>query len=309
MRQRLASAAKRVAGTAGSALYEASGRRRSDGFGILMYHRVAPVVRGIEKPPWNVPPRQFRRQVEGLLEAGYRIWPLRRLIAAAESGRALPEKITAITFDDGYASVYLEALPVLESLALPATVFVATAYVGSAAPFPFDEWGSAWHGEALADTWRPLHWGECRVMEATGLIEIGTHTHIHRDFRGDPAALYADLERSIRRLGDELGRREPLFAFPYGAPELGFAAPELLGAAREAGVRCALTTEGAMVRQGSSPFGWGRFEVTAADTGSTLAAKLAGFYDWMGTAKRCFVRLSPPPYLARGGATAKWSMR
>jgi peptidoglycan/xylan/chitin deacetylase (PgdA/CDA1 family) len=134
-------------------------------------------------------------------------------------------------------------------------------------------------------------------MEASGLVEIGTHTHTHRDFRGAAAALSADLERSKREIDRQLGERVPLFALPFGAPEVGFTTADQLDAARGAGVACALTTEGALVRPGASPFGWGRFEVTASDTAATIAAKLGGWYDWMSTAKRWFIRVSPPPYL------------
>ena len=309
MRRRLVTAAKRVAGGAVAALHRAAGAPAGPGFGILMYHRVAPPAPRIAAPSWNVPPARFRLQIEGLLAAGYRVWPLRRLISAMESGEPLPRKVTAITFDDGYASVFSEAFPVLDELSLPATVFAATAYLDSVAPFPFDEWGSALHGQAPPESWRPLRWEECRAMEASGLVEIGTHTHTHRDFRGAAEALEADLARSCRRLCDVLGPRAPLFAFPYGAPELGFAAPEQMRAARDAGVACALTTEGATVRRGASPYGWGRFEVTAGDSAASLAAKLAGFYDWMRAAKRGFVRLSPPPYLEVERGAARESAR
>ena len=297
MRNHVVGMAKRVASAGGSALYRAMGRRSSPGFGILLYHRTAPLTPGLPPPTWNVPPQQFRRQIEGLLAAGWRIWPLRRLIDCVESGRAIPERVTAVTFDDGYQNSYLHAWPVLDELSVPATVFVATAFVGSRAPFPFDDWGAAWHDQAPPACWRPLTWGECRAMESSGLVEIGTHTHTHRDCRGEASVLLAELERSKRQLDVHLGARAPLFAFPYGAPEVGFADLEQLQAARSAGVRCALTTQGAVVRKGASPFGWGRFEVTASDTAATIEAKLAGWYDWVSAAKRWFVRVSPPPYL------------
>jgi peptidoglycan/xylan/chitin deacetylase (PgdA/CDA1 family) len=305
VRRHVVAAAKRFAGMSGSVLHRAGGRRAAPGFGILLYHRVTPVVPGLPAPTWNVTPRRFRRQLEGLLAAGYLVWPLRRLIEHAECGGAIPEKVTAITFDDGYQNTYLEAWPILDQLSVPATVFVASAYMGSRSPFPFDDWGTAWHANAPAGSWRPLEWGECRAMETSGLVEIGTHTHTHGDFRELAPVLHAELERSRRELDDHLGPRQPLFAFPYGAPEVGFATPDQLQAARAAGVRCALTTAGAMVRRGSSPFGWGRFEVTAADTAATLDAKLAGYYDWVSGAKRWFVRWSPPPYLGSRAAVGR----
>ena len=297
MRHHVVASAKRIAGRCGSALHRVGGRRGAPGFGILLYHRVAKTVAGAPPPSWNVTPDRFRAQIEGLLAAGYRIWPLRRMIDCVESGRAVPEKVTAITFDDGYQNNYLHAWPVLDELSVPATIFVATAYIGSSAPFPFDDWGGQWHAEAPAESWRPLKWGECRAMEASGVVEIGSHTHTHRDFRGDAAAFRNDLERSVLEIGDHLGPRAPLFAFPYGAPEVGFATSDDRHAAQSAGVRCALTTAGALVRRGASPFEWGRFEVTGTDTAATLEAKLAGWYDWVSSAKRWFVRVSPPPYL------------
>ena len=297
MRSHVVGAAKRIASAGGCALHRFGGRRAAPGFGILLYHRVAPLVPGTPAPTWNVTPERFRSQIEGLLSAGYRIWPLRRLIDCVESGRAVPEKVTAITFDDGYQNNYLRAWPVLDDLSVPATIFVATAFIGSTTPFPFDEWGSQWHAEAPSECWRPLKWGECRAMEASGVVEIGSHTHTHRDLRGDVAGLRAEVERSVLEIDDHLGPRASLFAFPYGAPEVGFATVEDRHAVQATGVRCALTTQGSLVRRGESPFEWGRFEVTSTDTGATLEAKLAGWYDWVSSAKRWFVRFSPPPYL------------
>ena len=48
-----------------------------------------------------------------------------------------------MTFDDAYRSVYEQARPVLESLGVPATVFVPTALVGSERPMAWpgtDQW-------------------------------------------------------------------------------------------------------------------------------------------------------------------------
>ena len=46
--------------------------------------------------------------------------------------------IAAITFDDGYRDVYEQAFPLLMRKGIPATVFVATDYVGTAGVFPHD---------------------------------------------------------------------------------------------------------------------------------------------------------------------------
>ena len=49
----------------------------------------------------------------------------------------------AITFDDGFENNYVNAWPVLKELNLPATIFVATKYLDSDVPFPFDDWSAA----------------------------------------------------------------------------------------------------------------------------------------------------------------------
>jgi peptidoglycan/xylan/chitin deacetylase (PgdA/CDA1 family) len=57
----------------------------------------------------------------------------------AHRGGKLPRNAVAVTFDDGYADNLFEALPLLESFAIPATVFITSRYVGSEREFWWDE--------------------------------------------------------------------------------------------------------------------------------------------------------------------------
>lgn len=59
----------------------------------------------------------------------YRTVPLARVVDGLAGRAALPERAVAITFDDGYRNVLTEAGPVLKSLGIPATLFVATDFV------------------------------------------------------------------------------------------------------------------------------------------------------------------------------------
>src|SRR5262249_14325564 len=104
------------------------------GMGILMYHRVAPLPdgKGVRAPTWNVTPSRLREQLSGLLDRGYRPWPLRQALAHSRQGLPLPSTAFVVTFDDGYESVYRHAWPILRALRIPATVFLATAYLDSA---------------------------------------------------------------------------------------------------------------------------------------------------------------------------------
>jgi peptidoglycan/xylan/chitin deacetylase (PgdA/CDA1 family) len=117
-------------------------------------------------------------------------------------------------------------------------------------------------------------------MAQTGLIEIGAHTHTHADFRGRPQAFERDLQISVDRVRELFRVNDVTFAFPYGSRHAGFAAQDLVEAARRTGVICGLTTQCAAVDLPSDPFTWGRFNVFPWDTAATLGAKCNGWYGW-----------------------------
>jgi peptidoglycan/xylan/chitin deacetylase (PgdA/CDA1 family) len=253
------------------------------GMGILMYHRVAPLPEGggAQAPTWNVTPSRLRQQLGGLIERGYRPWPLRRALEHSREGLPLPSTAFVVTFDDGYESVYRYAWPILRALQVPATVFLATAYLDSAEPFPFDDWAESGSRRVPEGSWRPLRKAQCREMLADGLVELGAHTHTHQDFRGHAADFEKDLARCVSELREGFGVIEVTFAFPFGTPSAGFAQQDLVAAAKRTGVICGLTTETTRVRAGSDPFTWGRFEVLDADTAGTISRCLDGSYDVM----------------------------
>ena len=247
--------------------------RQDHSFGVLMYHRVTPGIAGAPEPTWNVAPERFRRQLEGLLSRGYRPWPLRRAIASRRAGEPIPRRTFVVTFDDGYENVYRNAWPILKELSVPATVFLVTAYLDSDRPFAFDDWALAGSGHVPAEAWKPLSTAQCAEMARDGLVEIGSHTHTHADFRGHPEAFSWDLTRSLEVLGDALGLEHVAFAFPFGRFD-----EDLIAAARASGVLCALTAQQELVPPQANPFTWGRLCVRGGDTAAGLAWKLSGWY-------------------------------
>lgn len=257
------------------------GRAAEGSFGILMYHRITPNVPGVPSPTWNVTPQQCRRQLAGLLRRGFRPFRLRDLIDHYDTGTVIPANGFAVTFDDGYANNYTQALPILRDLNVPATIFLATGYLDSDRPFPIDDWSAAGSPDVPDDSWRMLTSDEAARLNADDLIELGAHTHTHADFRDRPEALRADLAECLSVLATKFGIENPTFAFPYGTKHLGFVDAELTSVARSAGVRCALTTESEIITPQRSPFEWGRFHVNCSDTGGTLAVKLTGGFDLM----------------------------
>lgn len=242
------------------------GPAKRDASGILTYHRVANHV-GPDPAMLNVSPARFRQQIAGLLQLGYKPVSLRSLVAASKR-RELTNREFAIVFDDGYSDIFRHVFPVLRELNVRATVLFATAYLDSDQRFPFDDWSLD-----SAETSRPLSTNECRQMLDSGLVELGSHTHTHADFRDRPTEFRRDALRSLDVLREQFGVETPTFSFPYG-----FASSELIEAAKALGLVCALTADCQSIKQDDDPFRWGRFGATQLDTAWTLAAKLDGWY-------------------------------
>lgn len=284
--KRAEEAAMRWAGRLSCLPHRCLGSQREQRPGILTYHRIAAPVSGLPQPLHNVTPEDFERQLADLLRRGWQIRPLNELLAARAGQRTLPPKTAVITFDDGFESVYRHAWPVLRAREIPFTVFLCTAYLDRPEPFPFDLWGLDFQSAAPPDAYRPLTTSQCREMFASGLMQIGAHTHSHEDFRGRPEEFGRDLAHCVQVLRARFGLADLPFAYPYGSPRKGFASSDLQAAAREAGVTCGLTTQAVLVEVSSDPFCWGRFNVFSWDTGATLAAKLGGWYSWSSRLRR-----------------------
>jgi peptidoglycan/xylan/chitin deacetylase (PgdA/CDA1 family) len=283
----------RVAGRTGVGLNRLLGSRAAGALGILTYHRIAPHVPGVPKPPHNVPPERFREQLAGLLDRGFAVWPLSRILQCRAQGDSSPRRTLAITFDDGFQTVYTHAWPILRELQLPATVFLTTAYRDSDRAFWFDSWGNTYRNRVPPETYRPLTSAQSRQMVQEGLVELGAHTHTHQDFRHRPEDLRRDLQTSVDILRSCFAQKEVAFAFPFGSNHLGYAGSELVTAAKQTGVVCGLTTESVVVDIRSDPFRWGRFTAFPWDTAATLAAKLHGWYSWAPRLRQQIARAFP----------------
>ena len=107
---------------------------------ILCYHSVLPQP----APPMiamsglHIDARKFRRHME-FVARHYKVVPLSDVIQAMHSDAPLPEGSLVLTFDDGYANNLHVAAPILEQLGLPATIFIATDYVGTERLYWWDE--------------------------------------------------------------------------------------------------------------------------------------------------------------------------
>jgi len=121
---------------AGAAVYWSGAGRafelaaRPTGAIILMYHSISTDnVAEFVDPPNRLPPPMFERQMAFLSEHR-RVVPLSHVVEQITSGTPPPAGTVCITFDDGYLDNLTTAAPILERHKLPATLFLATGYVG-----------------------------------------------------------------------------------------------------------------------------------------------------------------------------------
>ena len=180
-------------------------RRPRPGVVVLIYHRVG----GASGLEFDLPVDVFEAQAEALAASG-RVVPLgdalTRLAQSADRADAASGgDPVVVTFDDGTADFANEALPILERHRLPVTLYAATSFIDEGRPFP--------------DDGRPLSWRGLADACATGLVEVGSHTHGHVLLdRLPPDEVADELDRSIELIGEHLGRPPLDFAYPKAVP-------------------------------------------------------------------------------------------
>ena len=168
--------------------------RRLPGTTVLIYHRVGGRT-GVEV---DLPLGLFDEQMAALAVMA-ETTTLNDAIGGLE--RADGSSAVVVTFDDGTSDFVEMALPILVRHGIPATLYVATAFVEEQRPFP--------------DAGMPLSWNALSDALSTGLVTIGSHTHTHALLdRADLEMASAELDRSIGLIEDRLGIRAEHFAYP-----------------------------------------------------------------------------------------------
>lgn len=245
---------------------------------VFVYHRVADI--GFVDPrfdDWNVPPATFERQVKALSEFG-QIVPLMDLPEKLRSDDVPDHPWVCLTFDDGFANFYHQAVPILAKYQAAATIFVPTEVVQSSEPMTFDRWACENRQNVSEDTWKPIAWEELERCLDTGLVSIGSHSHQHLNgCRCQGEEFVEEAERSreilITRFGAPAIRS---YAYPYGSTRLGQVTDAYVDAVRNAGYDLAVTTDLGLADAGSNPFALPRIEAHPMDGPSVIRAKANG---------------------------------
>ncbi|AWV07609.1 hemin storage protein [Lysobacter maris] len=207
---------------------------------VISYHDIRDdVARKGDPDLYAVGTQNFAAHLDWLAGHGYRPVSLGDVIAAADGTRPLPEKAVLLTFDDGLRSVYTHAFPLLRAYGYPALVAVVTDWIDMPPERRID------YGPRMFSRDDFLTWEQLREMQASGLVEIASHSHdLHHGVNSNPqgnstpaavtrihdpasgryesereylARVRGDLATSVSLIERELGRAPRAMVWPYAA--------------------------------------------------------------------------------------------
>ena len=169
---------------------------------VLMYHNLSESYpAGTEGV--NITPALFEQHMRAILERGYEPVFIADYYDSVKRGKTLPKKPIIITFDDGYLSNYEIAYPILKKLNIPATIFVVTSTVGLK------------EGQGVSTP--HFSWQQAKEMQESGIIDIHSHSHTHRNMTAISAAeLQEELRLSRYLIERNLGKSCFVFSYPFG---------------------------------------------------------------------------------------------
>jgi peptidoglycan/xylan/chitin deacetylase (PgdA/CDA1 family) len=274
-------------------------RRLQNGGLILCYHNVVQAGERGGEPGLHVPRERFEHQMRWLASQ-YAVVPLSEFVDRLRSGASL-RRVAAVTFDDGYAGVFGHALPILDALRMPATMFLVADAVGRSDGFWWDEpeivdaatpmrrerWLNELRGDGAAivseqrrsaqrplpASHRPAGWAAIRAWVDRG-IAIGVHSATHRSL---PTLTDSELEDEITgsraTLHRATGIRAQFFAYPYGHWNA-----RVRALVHAAGYRAALALGTGLNGPTTDPWCLRRVNVPAGISDEAFDAWTAGFH-------------------------------
>ncbi len=226
---------------------------------MLMYHVIAAPKNAAEARFCRTPDA-FRKDLEQIRQADYQVLPFSSVLEGTAGKVELPDKAVTITFDDGIACAYENALPILQEFDYPASVFVVTSQIDN-----YNDWGEAFGFPRR----RMLTTSEIRTLDESG-VDIGSHTANHLWLgKTEEAIVSKEVQDSKATLEDILGKEVPHFAYPFGSWS-----PIARDAVIAAGYTGACSTISGKNQKDSDPYLLRRSEIKGSDSPWQFRMKL-----------------------------------
>ena len=147
---------------------------------VIGYHEIINTENALI-PEYAVSTTQFQQHIDWLKKNGFHFINVDQLIQAHQGKYSLPTKPVLLTVDDGYASFYQNAYPIIKANKIP----VVLAVVGSWLE-PKEDQSIDFSGEQIQRN-QMLFWAELKEMQDSGLVEMASHSYnLHRGIVGNP---------------------------------------------------------------------------------------------------------------------------
>ncbi|MFA6013944.1 MAG: poly-beta-1,6-N-acetyl-D-glucosamine N-deacetylase PgaB [Gallionellaceae bacterium] len=209
--------------------------RNSNDFTIFSYHEIAEKSETLDST-YAVSVASFEAQMKWLVDNEYHFINIDDIINYRKHNKPLPSKAILITFDDGYQSVYTNAFPIIRKYKIPTVIALVGSWLQATEKVDF--------GGHLIDRSKFMGQKEIKEMVASGLVEIGSHSHLlHRGILGNPQGnmqpaaitrqwlsdkggyednrsyqqrIYQDLKANNDFLKQYTGQKARVMVWPYG---------------------------------------------------------------------------------------------
>lgn len=157
---------------------------------IIYYHEIVKDEPGSSYQKLEV--SGFEEQMKYLHDHQY------RTLLFPELMEEIPDKAVIVSFDDGFMSVYENALPIMKKYDIRGNVYLPTAFIGKEPPF--------------------MTWDMIEELHAGDKWYFAAHTHNHVDIRTlDSDSAADEISRSHELFRSHLGYTPDVFCMPYGA--------------------------------------------------------------------------------------------
>ena len=204
-------------------------------FTLLSYHEISEKSETLDAS-YAVTPANFEAQVQWFIKNGYHFINVDAILKYRKNGKPLPDKAVLMTFDDGYASVYNNAFPIIKKYKVPVVIALVGSWLEAKETADFN-------GEMIARE-KFLSQPQLKEMVRSGLVEIASHTHsLHKGIIGNPQGntqpavrtrqwfaqtqkyedeasyqkrVYNDLLRNNTFLEKYTGQKPRIIVWPYG---------------------------------------------------------------------------------------------
>lgn len=221
---------------------------------VLCYHSVSD-----DNIPTSVSKENFEKQIDFLKKKNYYFASLGDIADYAEGKKRLPKKTVALTFDDGYGSLFENALPVLDKYKIPATVFMISDYENGR--------------KNLKNNLELLSDEQVSKMKERG-VKFECHSGTHRMLDSLPVG---EIKKEVERNGCDY------FAYPGGHCSF-----EVVEAVKEAGYRAAFSIRPGLVKKGDDLFYIKRNVILGGDSFREFKARVTKAADWYKRLARLF---------------------